>query len=165
VHGVVKIGVEGRGSKTGSSPTDLFHQERESSGSPVTAVPHGLAPRKLSTTSDSDGASPKPQETWRVIGGGVMLGTPTNATSRRQLKRLQSSTRAAEEDRSNGSYDESLKSDQYTDDLLEFSGLVASVKRSINLPPLPDIIERPKSSLPLSKASPLAAFFTHAEVA
>lgn len=72
------------------------------------------------------------------------------------------------------------------DESIEFSNLVASVKFTINRPPLADIIERPKSSLPISKVSPLAvsltflavaipdqnliisiaqAFFTHAEVA
>jgi hypothetical protein len=105
------------------------------------------------------------QETWRVIGGGVMLGTATNTTSRRKLKRLESYMRVATEDRSNTSYDESLELNRSTDESLEFSNLVASVKLIINRPPLPDIIERPKSSLPPAKVSPLAAFFTHAEVA
>src|ERR1700753_2503753 len=55
--------------------------QRDSSGSPATAgVFQGASPRKSATTSDSDGgASTKPhQENWRVIGGGVMLGTPTS---------------------------------------------------------------------------------------
>lgn len=53
-------------------------------------------------------------------------------------------------------YDESPESDRSTVESLEFSNLVASVKLTINRPPLPDIIERPKSSLPPVKASPLA---------
>jgi len=100
-----------------------------------------------------------------VIGGGVMLGTPTSATSRRKLKRLQSRIRAVEEDHSYGSHEDGLNSNLSTDESLEFSNLVASVKLSINRPPLADIIERPKSSLQTARVSPLASFFTHAEVA
>jgi len=141
-----------------------LNQQRETSGSPPPVVYRGPAPRKSSTISDSDSASMRPhQETWRVIGGGVMLGTPTSATSRRKLKRLESCARAAAEERL--SYDESLELNRSTDESLEFFNLVASVKLTINRPPLPDIIERPKSSLPPAKVSPLAAFFTHAEVA
>lgn len=55
----------------------------------------------------------------------------------------------------NGPYYESPELDRSADDSLEFTNLVASVKRSINRPPLPDIIERPKSSLPYAKVSPL----------
>jgi hypothetical protein len=72
-----------------------------------------------------------------------------------------------EEGHAYGSHDESPKSDPDIpmEETIEFSNLVASVKFTINRPPLADIIERPKSSLPTSKVSPLAAFFTHAEVA
>jgi len=142
------------------------NQHRETSGSPAPVVFRGAAPRKASIISDSDSASIKPhQETWRVIGGGVMLGTPTSATSRRKLKRLESCARVAAEERSNASCDESLELNQSTDESLEFFNLVASVKLTINRPPLPDIIERPKSSFSPAKVSPLTAFFTHAEVA
>jgi len=142
------------------------NQQRETSGSPAPVVHQGVAPRKPSIISDSDSASMKPnQETWRVIGGGVMLGTTTNTTSRRKLKRLESYMRVAAEERSNASYDESFEFSRSTDESLDFSNLVASVKLTINRPPLPDIIERPKSSLPCAKVSPLTAFFTHAEVA
>jgi len=140
------------------------NQQRETREYPGPAP----APRKSETTSDSDSVSMKPhQETWRVIGGGVMLGTATNVTSRRKLKRLQSCTRVAaeEEEHLNRLYDESPESDRSTVESLEFSNLVASVKLTINRPPLPDIIKRPKSSLPPVKVSPLATFFTHAEVA
>jgi hypothetical protein len=61
-----------------------------------------------------------------------------------------------EEGRLVGSYDESLNSSLSTDESLEFANLVSSVKLSINRPPLADIVERPKSSLPTGKASPLA---------
>jgi hypothetical protein len=94
-----------------------------------------------------------------------MLGTATNATSRRKLKRLESYSRVTAEERLDASYDESLELTRSTDDSLEFSNLVASVALTINRPPPPDIIERPKSSLPPATVSPLAAFFTHAEVA
>jgi len=95
-----------------------------------------------------------------------MLGTPTSATSRRGLKRLQLFTRMVDEDRSKGSFDESVKSNLTTDESLEFAELVASVGGlTVNRPPLADIIERPKSSLPTTRVSPLTAFFTHAEVA
>ena len=54
--------------------------QRETFGSPARAFLRGTVSRKASTTSDSDSASMKPhQETWRVIGGGVMLGTATSA--------------------------------------------------------------------------------------
>jgi hypothetical protein len=140
------------------------NQQRETSGSPAPVVLQGAAPRKPSIISDSDSACMKPhQETWRVIGGGVMLGTATNTTSRRKLKRLESYIRA--EELLNASYDESPDFNRSTDESFEFSNLVASVKLTINRPPLPDIIERPKSSLPPAKVSPLTAFFTHAEVA
>jgi len=142
------------------------HRQREGSGASPTYVLQGVDPRKSSFTSDSDGAPGKSQpENWRVIGGGVMLGTPTSATSRRKLKRLQSCSRVAEEDRLDGSYDESLNSSLPTDESFEFSDLVASVKFTINQPPMADIIARPKSSLSTAKASPLTALFTHAEVA
>jgi len=70
-----------------------------------------------------------------------------------------------EEDHLDGSYDESLNSSLPTDEGFEFSDLVASVKFTINRPPMADIIARPKSSLSTAKASPLTALFTHAEVA
>jgi hypothetical protein len=105
-----------------------------------------------------------------------MLGTPTSTfrhkmkleicpdllimkkgtTSRRKLKRLQSRSRAVEEDRSNGSLEESANSNLSTDESVEFSNLVASVKLSINRPPLADVIERPKSLLQTARVSPLA---------
>lgn len=54
----------------------------ENLGSPARVIGQEPAPRKSGTTSDSDSASMKPhQETWRVIGGGVMLGTATSAYS------------------------------------------------------------------------------------
>lgn len=147
------------------APNPRSHQPRENSGL-FPPTDSQVAPRKASATSDSDGVAVKPQqETWRVIGGGVMLGTPTSATSRRKLKRLQSTARAVEEDQYDESYDETPSSNLSTDESREFSDLVASVKLSINRPPLADIIERPKSSLPATRASPLSAFFTHAEVA
>lgn len=59
------------------------------------------------------------------------------------------------EDHSNGSYDESLRSNLSTDESFEFSELVAPVRFTVNRPPLADIIERPKSSLPTAKVSPL----------
>lgn len=65
------------------------------------------------------------------------------------------------EEHSNGSYDEVLEPNQSADECLEFSNLVASVKLTINRPPLPDIIERPKSSLPRAKASSLAVSQTY----
>lgn len=90
----------------------------------------------------------------------------------------------AVEEHLNTSYDESFELNRSTDESFEFADLVASVKLTMNRPPLPDIIERPKSSLPSVKASPLMvsltsleshfpsltkrntqAFFTHAEVA
>jgi len=53
------------------------NQQRETREYPEPAP----APRKSETTSDSDSASMKPhQETWRVIGGGVMLGTATSTS-------------------------------------------------------------------------------------
>lgn len=148
--------------------TATSNQQRESSASPTTGVHQETKTGKYGTTSDSDITPVKPhQENWRVIGGGVMLGTPTSATSRRKSKRLQSYARMVEEGRSSGSHDENPKSDPdlSMDESTEFSDLVASVKLTINRPPLADFIERPKSSLPTSKVSPLAAFFTHAEVA
>ena len=58
------------------------NQQREIAGSPAPAVLQGAPPRKSSIISDSDSGSMKPpQETWRVIGGGVMLGTPTSTFS------------------------------------------------------------------------------------
>jgi len=142
------------------------NSQRETFESPAQAVLQGTAPHRPGTTSDSDSAYTRPnQETWRVIGGGVMLGTANNTISRRKLKRLQSYTPAVGEESFNGSYDEGLESNQSADGSLEFSDLLASVKLTINRPPLPDIVERPKSTLPPSKVSPLAAFFTHAEVA
>lgn len=147
-------------------PAANADQRRVISRFPVPADLQGTVHRKSGTISDSDSASGKHhQETWRVIGGGVMLGTATNATSRRRLKRLQSCTLVATEERSNASYDESLELNQSTDESLEFSNLVASIELTTNRPPPPDIIERPKSSLPSAKVSPLAALFTHAEVA
>jgi len=51
----------------------------ETPGSPVRADLQETAPRKSGTASESDSPSVKPhQETWRVIGGGVMLGTATS---------------------------------------------------------------------------------------
>jgi len=70
-----------------------------------------------------------------------------------------------EEDCSNGSYDESFKPDFSADENLEFYDFIVSVKPTISRPPLADIIERPKSSLPTVRVSPLKAFFTHAEAA
>jgi hypothetical protein len=138
----------------------------QQTGFPAPAALQVVAPRKSGIISDSDSGSMKPhQETWRVIGGGVMLGAATNVTSRRKLKRLQLYTRVAAEERLNASCDEGPELNRSTDESLEFANLVASVKLTINRPPLPDIIERPKSSLPPAKVSPLAAFFTHAEVA
>ena len=72
------------------------------------------------------------------------------------MKRLQSCTSAAGEESLNEPYDESLESNQSADGSLEFFDLIASVKLTINRPPLPDIIERPKSMLPAPKTSPLA---------
>lgn len=69
--------------------------------------------------------------------------------------------RVAAEERLNASYDESPEFNRSTDESLEFSNLVASVKLTINRPPLPDIIERPKSSLPPAKVSPLAVSQIH----
>jgi hypothetical protein len=156
----------GRDNRRRRTRAKLTSQQRGTSGSPAPVILQGAAPHKSGTISDSDSASVKPhQETWRVIGGGVMLGTPTSTTSRRKLKRLEVYARVAAEERSNGSYDESLELNPSTDESLEFSNLVASVKLTIIRPPLPDIIERPKSSFPPAKVSPLAAFFTHAEVA
>lgn len=55
------------------------YQQWESSGSPPQGVLHGTSHGASGVTSDSDGVSGKPhQESWRVIGGGVMLGTPTS---------------------------------------------------------------------------------------
>ena len=72
--------------------------------------------------------------------------------------------RVAAEERLNASYDESRESNRSTDESLEFINLVASVKLTINRPPLPDIIERPKSSLPLAKVSPLAVSLTRLQL-
>lgn len=145
------------------------HQERESSESSAAGVRHrvDVARYGYSATSDSDASPLKPhQETWRVIGGGVMLGTPASTASRRKSKRLQSCNRVVEESRLYGSYDEEHSvSDLPTDESFEFTDLVTSIKLTVIRPPLADIIERPKSSLPTPKVSPLTAFFTHAEVA
>ena len=65
-----------------------------------------------------------------------------------------------EEDHSNGSYDESINSSLSTDESLEFSNFVSSVKLAINRPPLADFIERPKSSLPTARVSPLKVSLT-----
>jgi len=141
-------------------------QERETCISPSPAFLRATTHCKSGTTSDSDSASMRPhQETWRVIGGGVMLGTATNVTSRRKLKRLQSCVRMTAEGRLDGPDDESCDRNPSTDEIPEFADLIESVKLTINQPPSPDIIERPKSSLPPTKGSPLAAFFAHAEVA
>ena len=60
-------------SNTGTNP------QGETLRSPARVVPQEPAPRKSGITSDSDSASMKPhQDTWRVIGGGVMLGTATS---------------------------------------------------------------------------------------
>ena len=64
------------------------------------------------------------------------------------------------EERLRVSSEESLESNRSADESLEFFNLIASVKLTINRPPLPDIIERPKSSLPPAKASPLAVSLT-----
>jgi hypothetical protein len=56
-----------------------YYQQGESSESPPQGVLQVESLGKSGGSSNSDGASPKPhQETWRVIGGGVMLGTPTS---------------------------------------------------------------------------------------
>ena len=89
----------------------------------------------------------------------IGLISKKGATSRRGLKRLQSCIRV-EEDRSTGSCDESLKSNLSTDESLEFSDLVSSFKFANNRPPLADVIERPKSSLPTTRGSPLAVSLT-----
>ena len=57
--------------------------QRENSESPALVVLQGAAPRKPGMTSDSDSAYTRPhQETWRVIGGGVMLGTAASTYNR-----------------------------------------------------------------------------------
>lgn len=86
--------------------------------------------------------------------------SPKGAISRRKSKRRQSCTRITGEERLDGSYVEGIESNLSTDENLEFSHLVASVKLTTNRPPLPDIIERPKSSLPTTKAFPLAVSLT-----
>jgi hypothetical protein len=68
---------------------------------------------------------------------------------------MQSCTCVIEEGYSNESYDESFKPDLSADENLDFLDLIASAKSTISRPPLADIIERPKSSLPTVRVSPL----------
>ncbi|KAF9783504.1 hypothetical protein BJ322DRAFT_158551 [Thelephora terrestris] len=73
-------GRDGRRRRVRTKPA---HRQKESSGSSLTCLLQAAEPRKSSFTSDSDGAPLKsPQENWRVIGGGVMLGTPTSTRVR-----------------------------------------------------------------------------------